>query len=81
MLQAIVTTIPKPSFDSEANYRPISLLNLDIKIFSKLIADCNKALASLIHPEQVGFITEIPRDGIHRTLVRTDSTALNDILF
>lgn len=40
MLQAIVVIIPKPDKDPTVirNYRPISLLNTDVKIFSKVIA-------------------------------------------
>lgn len=41
ILRAVITTIPKPGkpVDDVMNYRTISLLNCNIKIFSKLIAD------------------------------------------
>lgn len=72
MLHALVTTIPKPgkSPDHVCNYRPISLLNCDIKIFSKLLADrINEVLPSLIHPDQVGFVkNRQARDGTRRIL-------------
>lgn len=40
MLKAVIFTIPKPNKDpiSPANYRPISLLSTDIKIFAELLA-------------------------------------------
>lgn len=39
------------------NYRPISLLNLDHKILTKVLATrLNKHLASIIHPDQAEFI-------------------------
>lgn len=72
MLQAIITVIPKPGKppDNVSNYRPISLLNCDIKIFSKLIANrLNEVLFSLVHLDQVGFILKRQaRDGTHRIL-------------
>ncbi len=40
-----------------ANYRPISLLNLDHEIFTKVLATrLNKHIVIIIHADQVGFI-------------------------
>ncbi len=40
-----------------SNYRPISLLNLDHKIFTKVLASrLNKHIETIIHSDQVGFI-------------------------
>ena len=49
-LEATITIIPKEGKDSTlcSSYRPISLLNSDIKIFAKILAG--------IHADQVGFI-------------------------
>lgn len=72
MLHATVITIPKPGkpIDIVANYRPVSLLNCDIKLYSKLLADrINKILPSLVHPDQVGFVAHRQaRDGTRRIL-------------
>lgn len=72
MLQAVITTIPKPGkpSDNVTNFRPVSLLNCDIKIFSKLIANrVNAALPSLVHHDQVGFVANRQaRDGTCRIL-------------
>lgn len=59
MLQSVITTIPKPGKDPQLtqNYRPISLLNTYIKIFSQVIARrLLPLLPALKHPGQVGFI-------------------------
>ncbi|XP_066430931.1 LOW QUALITY PROTEIN: probable E3 ubiquitin-protein ligase HERC6 [Eleutherodactylus coqui] len=58
-LMAHISVIPKPGKDASVcgNYRPISLLNVDIKIFAKLISTrLQKVIPLLIHGEQVGFI-------------------------
>lgn len=58
-LQALLTIIPKPDKDSSlpGNYRPISLLNSDLKIYAKTLAlRLLDLLPSLIHPDQVGFV-------------------------
>ena len=51
-LTAIITMIPKPQSDDSAcaNYRPISLLNLDIKLLAKVMAFwLNNIIGSLIN--------------------------------
>uniref|UniRef100_A0A8C6T8R1 Reverse transcriptase domain-containing protein n=1 Tax=Neogobius melanostomus TaxID=47308 RepID=A0A8C6T8R1_9GOBI len=57
--QAIVTLILKPGKTPIEckNYRPISLIQTDCKILSKILAvRLDKVISSLIHSDQVGFI-------------------------
>lgn len=59
LLESIIVTIPKPgkSSDNQANFRPFSLLNLDTKLYAKLLANRIAQLTpSLIHSDQVGFV-------------------------
>lgn len=65
--------IPKPNTDNSlwSNFRPISLLNLDIKILAKIMAlRLNPIIGELIHKDQAGFI---PRrqasDNIRRVIL------------
>lgn len=54
-----VVTIPKPQMDLQkwSNIRPISLLNVNLKILTKILASrLNTQLASLIHCDQTGFV-------------------------
>lgn len=58
-LQAHIAVIPKEGKDltSCGSYRPISLLNVDLKIFTKILATkVQQHLPHLIHLHQVGFV-------------------------
>lgn len=59
MGEALIVLIPKPGKDLHfpESYRPISLLQLDVKILAKISAlRLNKVILSLIHPDQTGFM-------------------------
>lgn len=59
MLHSYISLIPKPDKDPLecANYRPIALLNSDLKIFTKILANRLSCwLPQLINKDQVGFV-------------------------
>ena len=56
-----ITLIPKPNKDTTVldNLRPISLLNTDYKILTKVIAKrLEKVLPKIINPDQTGYINQ-----------------------
>lgn len=71
-LHANITVIPKQGKDPALpdNYRPIALLNLDYKIFTKILANrLSPLLPALIHRNQVGFVpTRHAGDNTRRTI-------------
>uniref|UniRef100_A0A2D4IC58 Uncharacterized protein n=1 Tax=Micrurus lemniscatus lemniscatus TaxID=129467 RepID=A0A2D4IC58_MICLE len=58
-MEANVTLIPKEDVDLSQikNYRPTSLLNVDYKIYTSIIAErLKRFLNECIHPDQNGFL-------------------------
>lgn len=59
MYQAYIILMPKPGKDPKscASYRPISLLNYDLKILTKVVAArLVKVLLSLVNIDQTGLM-------------------------
>ena len=57
--QGVITLIAKEGKDNRhiKNYRPITLLNVDYKILSKVLAKrIKEVLGEIIHFDQVGYI-------------------------
>lgn len=56
---AFISVIPKPEKDGSkvGNYRPISLINNDIKIMTKILeTKMSSFIAKYLHKDLVGFI-------------------------
>lgn len=75
---ALITLILKKDKDPTncGNYRPLSLLNADIKLFSKTLAGRLEVyLPKLIHPDQSGFVKKrLSADNLRRLLHILDSS-------
>ena len=59
LTEALITVLLKPGKDAKecASYRPISLLNVDVKILSKVLAErINKIISDIISTDQTGFV-------------------------
>lgn len=72
LYEAHICVIPKKGKDplDPASYRPISLLNLDHKILTKILSiRLNKIIIDIIHPDQTGFIPGRPAFGNVRRLL------------
>lgn len=77
-LSAHITVFPKTDKDTTdcSSYRPISLLNIDLKLLDKILANRLRLLqTNVIGPEQVGFMLgREAKDNIIKALLLTQAS-------
>lgn len=80
---AIISVLYKEGKDPElcSSYRPISLLNVDQKIFTTIIAKrLSNILPKIINLDQTGFVKDrLLSDNIHRTINIIDYASKNNL--
>lgn len=72
MLKALVLALPKPGMDPvmPQNFRPISLLNADLKLYAKILASrLMSIIPSLIARNQAGFVKGQQSSDANRRLI------------
>lgn len=82
MAQAIIVVVPKSGKDPQlcSSYRPISLLNSDAKILTKILARrLNEVILSLVHEDQSGFMPGKGTDINLRRLYAVLASGIGDV--
>lgn len=79
---ATITLFPKPGKNKQKcdSYRPLSLLNADYKVLSKLIAHrLEDIIPKIIHPDQTGFVkNRHASDNVRRLLHMVETAQKNE---
>ncbi|KAJ1198305.1 hypothetical protein NDU88_002147 [Pleurodeles waltl] len=70
MREALIVMLPKPgkAADDPGSYRPLSMLNVDVKLLAKVLASrLSRVVTHLVQGDQCGFI---PGRGTHMNIQR-----------
>lgn len=75
--QAVISVIPKPGKDRTecGSYRPISVLNIDYRLFASIMTKClENIIPELIDLDQTGFVkNRQTQDNVRRALHLVDN--------